>query len=224
LKEHRDQFDAALDEAAEAGYAVAAWYSFNPATIPGVLGVNNGALREIGNVDGTSPQDLTVAERMGMRVATDFVKLAREKGFPGMEEVHLMRVGATVGVRDTRRLVGEYVVTVEDARTGPEFDDVVARKYGAIDANQLFIGEMASGFGYPYRALLPQDIENLLVAGRCGSATFLGHAAGKSMGNMMALGQAAGVAAALCSAQEVTPRALDVGTLQQTLREMGVDL
>jgi len=119
-------------------------------------------------------------------------------------------------------LVGEYVVTVEDARTAPDFPDVVARKYGAIDANQLFIGEMASGFGYPYRSMLPKEIDNLLVAGRCGSATFLGHAAGKSMGNMMELGQAAGTAAALCSAAEVSPRELDVVALQARLREMGV--
>lgn len=224
IKEDRERFDALLDEAAGEGYAVAAWYSFNPTTVPGVLGVNNGAWRDIGNIDGADARDLTVAERVGVRVAVDFVKLARAKKMPGLEDVRLMRVGANVGVRDTRRLVGEYVLTVEDARTGPAFEDVVARKYGAIDANQLFIGEMASGFGYPYRCMLPKTVENLLVAGRCGSATFLGHAAGKSMGNMMALGQAAGVAAAMSSAREVSPRHLDVAALQATLREMGVDL
>ncbi len=106
--------------------------------------------------------------------------------------------------------------------SGPEFDDVVARKFGAIDANQLFIGEMKSGFAYPYRSMLPRKIEYLLVAGRCASATFLGHAAGKSMGNMMALGQAAGVAAAMSVQQHVLPRDLDVGSLQSSLRNMGV--
>jgi hypothetical protein len=135
-----------------------------------------------------------------------------------------MRTGAHVGVRDTRRIVGEYVLTVEDARTGAEFEDVIARKYGAIDANQLYIGEMHSGFAYPYRSLLPVRVENLLAAGRCGSATFLGHAAGKSMGNMMALGQAAGTAAALCAEQGVTPRELDVQQLQAVLRSMGAQL
>lgn len=224
LEHERVDYDQLLDEAVEEGHAVAAWYSFNRGTVPGVLGVNNGALRDIGNVDGTQSQDLTVAERAGMQVALDFVRLAREKRIPGLEDCHLMRVGATVGVRDTRRLVGEYVLTVEDARTGPDFPDAVARKYGAIDANQLFIGEMASGFGYPYRSLLPKEIENLLVAGRCGSATFLGHAAGKSMGNMMEVGQAAGTAAALCSAGGVSPRDLDVAVLQARLREMGVKL
>ncbi len=221
---HGEAFEALLDEAEAEGYAVAAWYSFNPTTVPGVIGVNNGALRGIGNLDGTDPGDLTLAERVGIRVAVDFVRLVRAKGVPGLADCHLIRAGSAVGVRDTRRIVGEYVVTVEDARTGPDFDDVVARKYGAIDANQLYIGEMASGFGYPYRSMLPLGVENLLATGRCGSATFLGHAAGKSMGNMMALGHAAGVAAALSSRDGVTPRELPVDELQAALRAMHVPL
>ena len=218
------RFNALMDEAAGEGYCTAAWYSFDRTTIPGVVSVNNGALRDIGNIDATLARDLTIAERMGIRVAVDFIRLAREKHIPGLEECCLMRVGAAVGVRDTRRLVGEYVVTLEDATQGAEFPDVIARKYGAVDANQLYIGEMKSGFAYPYRSLLPKTVENLLVAGRCSSATFLGHAAGKSMGNMMELGQAAGVAAALCSAQHVTPRQLDVQQLQAVLRQMGVHI
>jgi hypothetical protein len=223
-REQRDAFDAVIGAAAQEGYATAAWYSFDRTTIPGVINVNNGAYVHIGNIDATRASDLTLAQRTGIQVATDFVQLARAKRMPGLEACHLVRTGAYLGVRDTRRLVGEYVLTVEDARTGPEFEDVVARKYGAIDANQLFIGEMRSGFAYPYRSLLPKGIENLLVAGRCGSATFLGHAAGKSMGNMIALGQAAGVAAALCSAEGVTPRQLHVSRLQRALRSMGVQL
>jgi hypothetical protein len=128
-----------------------------------------------------------------------------------------------VAVRETRRIVGEYVYTVEDARNGTEFEDVVAHKYGAIDATYL-MAPMASGCAYPYRSLLPVPVENLLVAGRCGSATHLGHAAGKSMGNMMEIGQAAGVAAALCSARGVAPRRLNVGDLQDRLCSMGVRL
>ena len=222
--EHAGAFNAMIQEAAREGHCTAAWYSLDRTTLPGVINVNNGAFVGLGNIDGTESGDLTIAERMGVQVAVDFVRIARAKQIPGLENCYLMRTGANVGVRDTRRIVGEYVLTVEDARTGPEFEDVVARKYGAIDANQLFIGEMRSGFAYPYRSLLPKRIENLLAAGRCGSATFLGHAAGKSMGNMMALGQAAGVAAALCSAQGVTPRQLDVRQVQESLRAMGVDL
>ncbi len=156
LESEPAQFQTILDEAFQSGYAVAAWYSFDRTSIPGMLNVNNGALRQIGNIDGAHPHDLTLAERAGIQVAVDFVRLARSRQIPGLEDCHLVRVGANVGVRDTRRLVGEYILTVEDARTGPEFPDTVARKYGAIDANQLFIGEMHSGFAYPYRSLLPR--------------------------------------------------------------------
>jgi len=224
LEAQQEEFQQILDQAFADGYAMAAWYSFDRTTIPSVLNVNNGALRQIGNLDGTRAQHLTIAERAGIQVAVDFVSMARNFRIPGLEECQLVRVGAHVGVRDTRRLVGEYVLTVDDARSGPEFEDVVARKYGAIDANQLFIGEMKSGFAYPFRSMLPKTIDNLLVTGRCGSATFLGHAAGKSMGNMMALGQAAGVAAAICSRKEISPRQLDVRILQDALKEANVQL
>jgi hypothetical protein len=224
FKAQRAAWDALIAEAAAEGYHTAPWYSLDRTTIPGVLNVNNGAYVDLGNIDATKSAELTVAERFGIRVAVDFCRLARDKQIPGMEDCRLMRTGANVGVRDTRRIVGEYVLTVEDAREGAEFEDVVARKYGAIDANQLYIGEMHSGFAYPYRSMLPLRIESLLVAGRCGSATFLGHAAGKSMGNMMAIGQAAGTAAALCAAQGVTPRDLDVKQLQSVLRSMGAQL
>jgi hypothetical protein len=221
---NRDQCLDILENAKQEGYAVAAWYAFDRTTIPGVLNVNNGALHDIGNIDGTKASELTIAERMGIQVAQDFIRIARENNVPGLENCFLMRVGAHVGVRDTRRLIGEYVLTLEDALNAPEFPDVVARKYGAIDANQLFIGPMSSGFGYPYRSLLPRRIENLLVAGRCASATFLGHAAGKSMGNMMEVGQAAGVAAAMCASSRIRPRELEVAQLQRVLIGMGVHL
>lgn len=219
-----NNFKKAVSEAREEGYLTAVWYSFDRSTVPGIVSVNNGGVYEVGNIDGTDAQELTVAERMGMRVAVDFVKFARAKRIPGLENCSLARVGSSIAVRDTRRIVGEYILTVEDARTGPEFEDIVARKYGAIDANQLFIGEMKSGYAYPYRCLLPKGIANLLVAGRCGSTTFLGHAAGKSMGNMMGLGQAAGVAAALSSAKGIALKKLDIKEIQQKIVEMGVKL
>lgn len=222
--DHGDVYEALLRKAKAQGYAVAAWYAFDRTTVPGTLNVNNGALHDVGHLDGLLARDLTIAERAGIQVATDFVKFAREYKLPGLEKCHLMRVGANAGVRDTRRIVGDYVLTLEDAQNGTDFPDVIARKYGAIDANQLYIGPMHSGFGYPYRSLLPKGLDNLLVAGRCGSASFLGHAAGKSMGNMMEVGQAAGVAAAMSSARGCTPRDLPVADLQATLRGMGVHL
>jgi hypothetical protein len=220
---YSQEFQAVFNQAGEEGYCVSDWYAFDRTTIPGVLSVNSGGLRISGNIDGTCVRDLTFAERSGLQVAIDFVKIARKYRIPGLEDCYLLRTGAGVAVRETRRIVGEYVQTVEDARSGSEFEDVVARKYGSIDST-FVLAPMKSGYAYPYRSLLPKRVENLLVAGRCGSATHLGHAAGKSMGNMMEIGQAAGVAAALCSRQGVTPRQVSIKKLQEVLCAMGVRL
>jgi hypothetical protein len=106
---------------------------------------------------------------------------------------------------------------------GPEFEDRIARKYGAIDAVGFRSGErFKQGAAYPFRSMLPKGVENLLVAGRCGSATFIAHSAGKSMGNMLDLGQGAGVCAALAVRDGVAVRALDIAKAQEILRGMGV--
>ncbi|MEX1030328.1 MAG: FAD-dependent oxidoreductase [Paenibacillaceae bacterium] len=226
---HGDQFKVIIEEARNEGYTTSIFYSFDRTTIPGVVSVNNGGMHGIGSLDGTSVKDLIIAERGGIQIAIDFVEIARSKKIPGLENCYLMRTGGNVGVRETRRIVGDYTVTVEDAINGPQFEDVVARRYGAIDPGGMetekdYKTVMKSGHAYPYRSLLPRGIEYLLVAGRCGSTTQLGQAAGKSMGNMMDLGQAAGVAAALASSEKVTPRQLDVRKIQDRLISMGVNL
>lgn len=219
-------FRSMLEQADQNGLYVAAWYAFNHGTAPGVMGVNNGAwIHQKLTSNGLDAVDLTAARRAGLRVAADLVTILRENQVPGAENCTLERVGAVLGVRDTRRVEGTYVLTFADSQESREFPDTIARKYGAIDANQLFIGTMDSGFAYPYRSLVPKNMDALLLAGRCASATFLGHSAGKSMGNMMALGCAAGAAAALCVAKSVQPRELDPALLRETLRDrLGVSL
>lgn len=211
------------------GYHVAAWYSFDRSTLPGIVSVNNGGWKRAGRIDGTRPEDLAVVDRSGVQVAIDFVRIAHERQVPGLEHCRLLRIGASPGIRETRRVVGEYVMTLEDAVAGTEFDDVVARRYGAVDPGGLDEGRdlrtaMRSGHAFPYRSLLPLEVDNLLVAGRCASYTHLGLTAGKSMGNMMALGHAAGVAAALAARAGVRPRDLPVAQIQRVLRADGVDL
>lgn len=218
-----------LEEATAEGYSCAEWYSFDQTTIPGVASVNHGGLKDVGILDATKAKDHTLAERTGIALALDFVKIARTKGIPGLEQCHLVRVGANVGVRETRRVIGEHVLTIEDAVGGSEFADVIARRYGAVDVAGLqedkdYKQLMKSGYAYPYRGLLPVGVDRLLVAGRCGSYTHLGMAAGKSMGNMMALGQAAGVAAALSTQKGIIPRQLDPKAVQEVLVQWGVTL
>ena len=169
--------------------------------------------------DGLNAADLTAARRNGVHIAADLIQILRENRVPGMKSCFIDQLGGILGVRDTRRVIGEYTVTYEDSQQGPAFSDSVARKYGHIDGNQLFVGGMKSGFSYPYRAMLPRGVDGLLVAGRCGSATFLGHCAGKSMGNMMEIGIAAGTAAAMCAQRGETPRQLNIDDLRHALSE-----
>ncbi|MBT3272961.1 MAG: FAD-dependent oxidoreductase [Spirochaetales bacterium] len=217
-----------VSEAACTGkYRMARWYGPNRTTIPGVIGINNGGPVDAGDIDATDAAALTLVERMGLEVALDFVRIARDFQIPGLGECHLMRTGAAAAVRETRRIVGDYVLTLEDCCEGVEFDDLVARRYGAVDpagADSTKGIEMVSGHSYPYRSMLPKGIEGLLVAGRCASTTHMGQTAGKSMGNMMDLGQAAGVAAALAARRRITPRALEVSIIQKALVDMGVPL
>ena len=123
-------FKEQVQRAAAEGHAVAAWYSFDQTTVPGVLTVNNGAFAGLGNIDATNLQEVTVAQRLGLQVAADFVRWRGPTACPAWRQCHLSRTGGALGVRDTRRFVGEYVLTLEDAMAGVEFPDVVARKYG----------------------------------------------------------------------------------------------
>ncbi len=129
----REPLQAAIARAEREGYTVSEWYSFDRTTVPGVVSVNNGGMKDIGIIDGADPADLTIAERADIRVAIDFARFARAQRLPGLERCSLVRTGAAVGVRETRRIVGEYVLTLEDAAAGPEFPDRVARRYGAVD-------------------------------------------------------------------------------------------
>jgi hypothetical protein len=219
-KASRDQFRAMVEEERAAGrHAVTTWYSFDPTTVPGVVSVNNGGVSPL-SFDACRSADLTAAERLGAQVAVDFVALARSRGLPGLERCSLVRSGAFAAIRDTRRILGEYVLTEADIMEGREFPDVIARKYGYMDAVGFKSGPaIKQGAAYPYRSMLPRPVEGLLVAGRCGSATFLGHSGGKSMGNMLAIGQAAGVAAALSAQAGIFPRKLDPRLVQEALAD-----
>lgn len=208
----------------KSGYLLTSWYGFDRTTIPGVVSVNNGGCADL-NLDAAVTGDLTALERLGIQIAHDFVYFVKEEKVPGMERAVLMRTGSFVAVRDTRRLVGEYVLTEDDVMRGADFEDRIARKYGYMDAVGYKVGEaIKQGTSYPFRSLLPKEVENLLVAGRCGSASFYAHSGGKSMGNMLAIGQGAGAAAAFAVRDGSHVRNVDIGNVQEYLRNDGVDV
>lgn len=222
-------FTQQIMDAEDEGYSVSMFYSFDKTTVPGVISVNNGGQRNLGVVNALNVTDLNLAERTGLQVAIDFVKICHEKKIAGLEDCYLIRTGQALGVRETRRIEGEYILTMEDSQQDKHFPDVVALRYGTIDPGGLqevqnFHGTIKDGHQYPYRCMLPKGVEGLLVAGRCASLTHLGLTVCKSQGNMMGIGQAAGVACAIAAKNDQTPREVDVTEVQNRLREMGVEL
>jgi Flavoprotein involved in thiazole biosynthesis len=174
--------------------------------------------------DPTNPRDLTSAEIEGRRQALEYERFLRDY-IPGYEAARLVTFSTQIGVRETRRVYGDYRLTREDVLGARKFDDVVGLCGAPIEDHHvgastkwLYLPDGAT-VDIPYRTLVPQKVENLYVAGRCFSATHDAHASVRSMAQCMAMGQAAGTAAALCVTQNGQPRDLNVQLLQDKLRE-----
>jgi hypothetical protein len=196
---------------------------------PGIWRVNTTRLHQL---DGTDVKDLTKAEIEGRRQVMFLMKFFREY-CPGFENAMLLDTAAMIGVRETRRIVGEYTLTADDLATGREFDDVIALCGYPIDIHsptgsggtmnkEAF--ECANVYQIPYGCLVPTQADRLLVAGRCVSASHEALGAIRVMPPAFAMGQAAGTAAALAVAEGVEPRNVPVPWLQETLVKSGAYL
>jgi hypothetical protein len=150
---------------------------------------------------------------------------------PGFAKAHLISTGSQIGIRETRRIVGEYTLTGDDVLEGRRFPDAVARGSYPIDIHDpsgnhwgvRFVKNKGT-YDIPYRCLVPQKIDHLLVAGRCISADHHAMGSTRVMAPCMATGQAAGLAAALSVQQNVTPRTLDTNQLRAALRAQKANL
>ncbi|TDC08268.1 FAD-dependent oxidoreductase [Nonomuraea longispora] len=196
---------------------------------PGVWRINT--TRVLG-MDGTDVGDLTRAEVLGRRQVRQLMTFFHEN-LPGLEEAKLLDTAATVGVRESRRIVGEYVLTLEDLVDGKHFDDVVAVAGYPVDIHSPVSGDgpfedgippTANIYEIPFRSLLPVELDGVLVAGRCISATHEALAAVRVMPPSFAMGEAAGLGAAMAVAAGVAPRRVDVPALQQRLLDQGAYL
>ena len=181
-------------------------------------------------VDGTKAKDLTYAEVEARRQMIELVKFLREK-VPGFKNAYLLTSGVQIGVRETRRIIGEYILTGSDIIRARKFKDSIARGSYPIDIHNptgegTVIKRLPPGEFYdiPYRCLVPKKVDNLLVAGRCISSTHEAQAAVRVMPIVVAIGQAAGTAAALAVKLNVYPRKINVSSLQETLKKQGVIL
>ncbi|MGW6401538.1 FAD-dependent oxidoreductase [Streptomyces sp. NPDC055134] len=178
------------------------WWLKTP--VPGVVWCN---APHMTGFDGTDPVSLTEAEfeaRARIGAVLDSIK----SDLPGFENAYLLDVAEQMGVRQTRLLQGEYVVTKEDVTSRRHFADSVAR---------------GRDYYTPYRALLPRDVDQLLVAGRHYSATPGAQRISREIPPCMAMGQAAGIAAATAVEQGVVVRDVDPAVIQRRMREQGAD-
>jgi hypothetical protein len=178
---------------------------------------------------GTDPEQLSAAEQRGREDAWALFELWRES-LPEFRDAYFVTSGPQVGARETRRVRGLYTLTEEDVRAAARFEDVVLLGAWAVDRHPA---DGSSGYhaepeivpyDIPYRTLVPQEVENLLVAGRCHSATPGAAASSRVTITAMGMGQAAGAAAALALHRRSTPREVPIAQLQDRLRQQGAIL
>lgn len=179
---------------------------------------------------GTDVWDLTHAEWQSRRQMRQIIAFLR-RYVPGFERAYLAQSGTTIGVRETRRVLGDYQLTGDDVLAARKFDDVIARCSYPIDIHNprgsgTILKRLPPGEAYdiPLRCLLPRGVEGLLVAGRCISGTHEAHSSYRVMPVAMAMGQAAGVCGALAAKRRVAPRGVPYADVQRELARQGADL
>ena len=201
--EHPDEFKA-IDRAAKRiiGGSWARWWLKTP--LPGIVWCN---CPHMTGYDGMSVEHLTAAEFDGRGRIERLVAFV-QKNLPGFENSYLLGTAEQIGVRQTRLLEGEYVVTKDDVVNRVHFPDTVCR---------------GRDYYTPYRALLPRDVENLIVAGRHYSATPEAQRMSREIPPCMLQGEAVGVAAALALQGGVRLRDVDPAAIQRQMRKQGAD-
>lgn len=185
-------------------------------------------MTRVNGVDGTDPASLTHGEIEGRRQIHDIQRYLVEY-VPGFENAYFTKMAPFIGIRETRRIVGEYVMTGEDILACRHFDDAVAVASYPLDLHHPEGGGCTltwcgDCYDIPYRSLVPLNVKNLLVAGRCISTTHEAMSAIRVMAPCMAMGEAAGRAAAQAVKAGVSPADVNVAQLQNHLKEAGAYL
>lgn len=199
-----------------------------------------GNLGHVFGVDSTQEEDLTRAMIEGRKLLPEFIEYYQKYVGGAFARAYPVTTAATLGVRESRRILGDYILNVQDYNTRAVFDDEIGRFSYPIDMHvsaatmeayrhyhDLFYAPpYADGetYGIPYRCLVPQTLDNVFVGGRCISTDKKMQASIRVMPCCFITGQAAGVAAAMCVQQEKTSRQINVSELQDRLVELGAFL
>jgi hypothetical protein len=191
--------------------------------LPGQFSVNSTRLQ---GIDGTNVRDLTRAE-IALRKQAQQVHKFLKKYVGGFENSIIIDTGVQAGIRETRRIVGEYIMTEEDVLNGAAFPDGISCGTFAIDVHppngeqQIFTGSGKVVYEIPYRCTIPKEIDNVLVAGRCISATHLAIGSTRVMATCMGIGQGVGTAVAIACKNNSNVREVDFKYLRETLIKQG---
>jgi hypothetical protein len=182
------------------------------------------------DIDPLDPDDLTRAEVEARGQAMQLFEFFKTR-VPGFEDSRIAATATQIGIRESRRIVGEYTLTRDDVLQGKHFDDAVARSAYPIDIHnpsgtgtQTHRLRPGDSYEIPYRCLVPAKVDRLLVAGRCISTTHEALASTRLTPTVMTLGQAAGTAAALAREEKVRVRGVDAAKLRAALKADGVIL
>lgn len=166
----------------------------------------------------------------GRKESFDVIEV--HKKIPGYEELYIAYTSTHIGIREGRRIFGEYRLTDDDILEGRRFEDGICLVTAGVDVHKLKSDDtLDCGRGYrskpyhiPYRCLLPKASDNMLLAGRCLSGDFYPHASYRMMGNMSTTGEAAGYAASICIKNNITPKEVNGKSVSQYMRTLGHQL
>jgi len=179
---------------------------------------------------GTDVFDWSYAEWRSRAQLRQIVRFLQRR-VPGFERAYCAQSGVHAGVRETRRIRGDYRLTADDVLSARQFDDVIARGSYPVDIHNpkgsgTILKRLPDGAAYdiPLRCLLPEGVDNVIVAGRCLSGSHEAHSSYRVMPIAMATGQAAGVCAALATQGETAPRTVAARDVQAELLRQGADL
>ncbi len=199
-----------------------------------------GNIGHIFGVDATNEQSLTKGLVDGRKSLTQYERYYKEY-LKGFESMSLVGTGSLLGIRETRRILGDYVLVVDDFKRRAVFDDEIGRYCFPVDLHpnvpgkqayethrQQFDAELHYGkgesYGIPYRVLTPRGLDNVLTAGRCVSTDRYVHGSLRVMPGCFITGQAAGTAAAMAAAQGISTHRVNVPDLQRRLKSNGAFL
>jgi len=179
-------------------------------------------LVHLAGCDGTDPDSMTQFEIEGRKQAMLAVEALR-RYMPGGEAVRLRNIGMSIGIRDTRKIDTLYNMSEPDVREQGRFDDSIGIYPEFIDGYGVLILPTTGRYmQVPYRCMVPQGVDNLLVAGRAIGGDRIAHAATRNMACCAVVGQGAGVAAALSIRQNRKLQDLDIGRVQAELERQDV--